>query len=146
LTSEFKAKPEAIKWRRGKVIELKSQGLEQMEIARILQVSPGTISLDLKFMRKEALENIRDYTTRELPLQLKIFIKAMHNAIAIYWKLSQEAKDDRDKMDAMERYLEAHTNLWVTLSGAERFEKYLGSSIKSKDKQALTRPPVIGGS
>jgi hypothetical protein len=97
-------------------------------------------------MCDKAMENVREYTAERLPLQLKILIKATEDAIQTYWRLSQEAKDDRDKMDAMERYLEAHTNLWVTLSGAERFEKYLGSSIKSKDKQALTRPPVIGGS
>jgi hypothetical protein len=33
----------------------------------------------------------------DLPLQLKILIKATEDAIQTYWRLSQEAKDDRDK-------------------------------------------------
>jgi hypothetical protein len=95
-----------------------------MEIARILQVSPGTVSLDLKFIRDEAFENMKNYTTRELPIQFKVLTKALHNAIATYWKLSQEAKNDSDKIQATEKYLEAHTSLWALLSGTESLEKY----------------------
>lgn len=65
MNSGFKTKSEEIEWRRSKVLELKSQGLDQREIAQRLQVSPTLISFDMKFMRKEALKNIVDYTTKE---------------------------------------------------------------------------------
>src|SRR5918994_7403870 len=90
LSSGFKSKAEEIEWRRSKVLELKSQGLDQREIAQRLQVSPTLISFDMKFMRKEALKNIGDYTTKELPLQFRIVTKALQNAIQTYWRLSQK--------------------------------------------------------
>jgi hypothetical protein len=65
---------------------MKSQGLDQREIAQRLQVSPTLISFDMKFMRKEALKNIGDYTTKELPLQFRIVIKALQNAIQTYYR------------------------------------------------------------
>jgi transcriptional regulator len=92
LSSGYKTKAEMINWRRNKIIELKAQGLDQTEIARFLQVSPATITYDLKYMRKEAMQNVREYTTNELPLQYKIFKEALQNAIQTYWRLSQEAK------------------------------------------------------
>src|SRR5215204_592217 len=79
-------------------------------------------SFDMKFMRKEALKNIGDYTTKELPLQFRIVTKALQNAIQTYWKLSQEAKDDHDKIDAMEHYIDSHQTLWSLLLGGEKFE------------------------
>jgi hypothetical protein len=117
LNSGFKSKAEEIQWRRSKVLELKSQGLDQREIAQRLQVSPTLISFDMKFMRKEALKNIGDYTTKEPPLQFRIVTKALQNAIQTYWKLSQEAKDDHDKIDAMEHYIDSHQTLWSLLLG-----------------------------
>jgi transcriptional regulator with XRE-family HTH domain len=122
LNSGFKSKAEEIEWRRSKVLELKSQGLDQREIAQRLQVSPTLISFDMKFMRKEVLKNIGDYTTKELPLQFRIVTKALQNAIQTYCKLSQEAKDDHDKIDAMEHYIDSHQTLWSLLLGGEKFE------------------------
>jgi transcriptional regulator len=90
LNSGFESKAEEIEWPRSKVLELKSQGLDQREIAQRLQVSPTLISFDMKFMRKEDLKNIGDYTTKELPLQFRIVTKALQNAIQTYWRLSQE--------------------------------------------------------
>jgi hypothetical protein len=71
LNSGFKSKAEEIEWRRSKILELKSQGLEQREIAQVLRVSPALISYDVQCMRKEAIETVKDYTVRQLPLQFK---------------------------------------------------------------------------
>lgn len=62
-------------------MELKSQGLDQREMSQVLHVSPATITFDLQYLRKEARENIREYTTEQLPLQLKTSIVAVQNAI-----------------------------------------------------------------
>ena len=118
----FKSKSEEIEWRRAKIIELKAQGLDQREIANTLQVSPTTITFDLQAMRKEAIEHVRDYSTNEVPIQLRVAEKAFRNAIQTYWKLSQEAKSDHDKIDAMEHYIDSHTNLLSLMRGLERFE------------------------
>ncbi len=63
----IKTKSEQLQWRRSKVIELRSRGLSQIEIARELQVSEALISSDIAYLRNEAKESIKEYTTEYLP-------------------------------------------------------------------------------
>jgi DNA-directed RNA polymerase specialized sigma24 family protein len=63
LNSGFKTKLEEIEWRRAKILVLKSQGLDQRDIAQVLHVSPTTITFDLQYLRREARKIIREYTT-----------------------------------------------------------------------------------
>ena len=51
----------SIEWRRSKVQELSSQGYNQSEISRILQISQPTINRDLAYLRQQAKENIKKY-------------------------------------------------------------------------------------
>jgi hypothetical protein len=118
LNLGFKSKAEEIEWRRSKILELKSQGLDQREIAQILKVTPALITLDLRHIREEAKENVREYTTERLPLQFRIFTKA---------------KDDHDRIDAMEYYIGSHQTLWSLLIGGEKFE----NSRQSESRLAL---------
>jgi hypothetical protein len=104
LNSGFKTKSEEIEWRRAKILELKSQGLDQREISQILHVSPTTITFDLQYLRKEARKTIREYTTEQLPLQLRIFMVANQNAIKQYWDISQKAQDNKEKIQAIPNY------------------------------------------
>jgi hypothetical protein len=127
LNSGFKTKSEEIEWRRAKILELKSQGLDHREISQILHLSPTTITFDLQYLRKEARKTIREYTTEQLPLQLRIFMVANQNAIKQYWDISQKAQDNKEKIQALEHYLECHQQLWTLLYGGEdhmvRFDK-----------------------
>jgi DNA-binding NarL/FixJ family response regulator len=41
----------ALEWRRNKVLELASQGYNQSEISKILQISQPTINRDLSYLR-----------------------------------------------------------------------------------------------
>ena len=59
-------------------------------------------------MRNESKENVRDYTTKELPLQFRIFVKATWNAIKQFWDISQKAEDNKEKMQALDHYLDCH--------------------------------------
>jgi hypothetical protein len=88
-------------------------------MAQVLHVSPGTITFDLQHLRKEARETIREYTSEQLPLQLKTSIVATQNAIKQYWDISQKAQDNKEKMQALEHYLECHRILWTLLYGGE---------------------------
>ncbi|MFL6367745.1 MAG: hypothetical protein ACJ72T_04250 [Nitrososphaeraceae archaeon] len=51
----------SVEWRRNKVQELASQGYNQSEISRILQISQPTINRDLAYLRQQAKENIKKY-------------------------------------------------------------------------------------
>jgi transcriptional regulator len=66
LSTGFKSKAEEIEWRRAKIIELKAQGLDQREIAQILRVTPALISIDLREMRNKAMENVQEYTSKNI--------------------------------------------------------------------------------
>jgi predicted transcriptional regulator len=46
--------------------------LSQTEIARELHVSKASISLDMQYLRNEAKESIREYTTEYLPEQYHV--------------------------------------------------------------------------
>jgi hypothetical protein len=131
LNSGFKTKSEEIEWHRAKILELKSQGLDQREISQILHVSPTTITFDLQYLRKEARKTIREYTTEQLPLQLRIFMVANQNAIKQYWDISQKAQDNKEKIQALEHCLECHQLRWTLLYEGEghmvRFGKFLPS-------------------
>ena len=50
-----------IEWRRNKVQELASQGYNQSEISRILQISQPTINRDMACLRQQAKDNIKRY-------------------------------------------------------------------------------------
>ena len=66
MSTGFKSKAEEIEWRRAKIIELKAQGLDQREIAQILRVTPALISIDLREMRNKAMENVEEYTSKNI--------------------------------------------------------------------------------
>jgi DNA-binding transcriptional regulator LsrR (DeoR family) len=57
----------SLEWRRSKVQELASQGYNQSEISRILQISQPTINRDITFLRQQAKENIKKYIDERLP-------------------------------------------------------------------------------
>jgi transcriptional regulator len=57
----------SLDWRRNKVQELASQGHNQSEISRILQISQPTINRDITYLRQQAKENIKRYIDERLP-------------------------------------------------------------------------------
>ena len=135
MNSGFKTKSEEIEWRRAKILELKSQGLDQREMAQVLQVSPTTITFDLQYLRKEARKTISEYTTEQLPLQLRTFMVATQNAIKQYWAISQKAQDNKEKIQALEHYLDCHTQLWTLLYGGEDHMVRFGKSMPHQQYQ-----------
>ena len=57
----------SLEWRRSKVQELASQGYNQSEISRILQISQPTITRDITYLRQQAKSNIKRYIDERLP-------------------------------------------------------------------------------
>ena len=57
----------SLEWRRSKVSEVSSQGYNQSEISRILQISQPTINRDLSYLRQQAKSNIKKYIDERLP-------------------------------------------------------------------------------
>jgi DNA-binding transcriptional regulator LsrR (DeoR family) len=57
----------SVEWRRNKVQELASQGYNQSEISRTLQISQPTINRDITYLRQHAKANIKRYIDERLP-------------------------------------------------------------------------------
>jgi transcriptional regulator len=60
-----------------KVVEMRARGMSQTEIARELQVSEASISLDMQYLRNQAKESIKEYVTEHLPEQYQICLTAL---------------------------------------------------------------------
>jgi transcriptional regulator len=61
--SGSQSKDEQLQWRRSKVVEMRAKGVNQIEIARQLQVSDSCISSDVQYLREHAKESIKEYAT-----------------------------------------------------------------------------------
>jgi predicted transcriptional regulator len=55
-------------------LELASQGRNQLEIAKLLQINQSTISRDLSILRQEAKQNIKKYIDERLPEYKKCLV------------------------------------------------------------------------
>ncbi|HZA64750.1 MAG TPA: hypothetical protein VE573_17875 [Nitrososphaeraceae archaeon] len=98
-------------------------------------MSPATITFDFHYLCKEARETVREYTTEQLPLQLKTSIVAVQNAMKQYWSISQSAQDNKEKMQAIERYLDCHKILWTLLYGGEDYMMRYGNNMSQQHQR-----------
>jgi hypothetical protein len=69
----------------------------------------------LQALRDEAKESIRDYTTRRLPLQIRICFTALECILRRLWEISQSAQEDKDKLKALEMYQWTHLRILTLL-------------------------------
>jgi transcriptional regulator len=56
----------SVEWRRSKVQELASQGYNQSEISKILQIIQPTINRDISYLRQQAKHDIKRYIDERL--------------------------------------------------------------------------------
>jgi transcriptional regulator len=145
LSTGFKTKSEGIEWRRAKILELKSQGLDQREIAQILRVSSATITFDLQYLRDEAKENVQEYTTKQYPLQFKASLIAIQNAMKQFWNISQNAQDNKEKMQALEHYRQCHIDMMAMLKEGEYALEQVIARENRRQYQRKHQPLIAGG-
>jgi orotate phosphoribosyltransferase-like protein len=139
LNSGFKTKSEEIEWRRAKILELKSQGMDQREIANTLHVSETTVSFGLRRLRDEARQNVHDYTTKLYPLQFKISVISIQKRMKEYWNIAQTTSDNKEKMQALEYHRQTHIDMMAMLQGRESIlENYMAKEKKPNVKAHYT--------
>ena len=86
-----------LEWHRSKVLELTSQGYNQSEISRILQISQPTISRDMRYLRQQAKENIKKYIDERLPEEYEKCMIGLTAILKEAWNTSEQTEDKRDK-------------------------------------------------
>ena len=90
----------SLEWRRSKVSELSSQGYNQSEISRILQISQPTINRDLSYLRQQAKANIKRYIDERLPEEYEKCLVGLNAITREAWNTSQQTGDKSEKIQA----------------------------------------------
>src|SRR3954462_6961224 len=91
----------SLEWRRSKVLELASQGYNQSEISRILQISQPTVNRDLSYLRQQAKTNIKRYIDERLPEEYEKCLVGLIAILREAWNTSQHTEDRREKIQAL---------------------------------------------
>src|SRR5919204_5241889 len=91
----------SLEWRRNKVQELASQGYNQSEISRILQISQPTINIDISYLRQQAKQNIKRYIDERLPEEYEKCLVGLNAILREAWNTAQNTEDKREKIQAL---------------------------------------------
>src|SRR5919205_493540 len=122
-----KTKAEQLEWRR-------ARGLSQIEIARELQVSRASISSDIAYIRSQAKESIREYTTEHLPEQYQVCLIALDTILKQTYEILETSDDNREKLQTMELFKDTHLVKLELLSNATTIDSAL-HYIKNKQHE-----------
>ena len=118
-------KIEQLEWRRSKVVEMRARGMSQTEIARDLQVSKASISLDMQYLRNQAKESIKEYVTEHLPEQYQICLTTLDTILKHAYEILETSDDNREKLQAMELFKDTHLIKLELLSNATTIDSSL---------------------
>jgi hypothetical protein len=133
-----KVESSQIEWRRGKVAELDSQGHSQPEIARIMQVSIGTVNRDLSILRQQAKENIKRYIDERLPEEYEKCLIGLNAITKEAWNTAHNTEDKREKIQALSLAKECYSMKLDLLTNATVVDDAIRFvSQKSQDKHKI---------
>ena len=93
-----------IEWRRNKVQELAVKGFTQSDICQILQLSKYTVSRDIKFLREQAKEAIKNHIDEKLPYEFDKAVKGIEEIIKeafIMVAQAEKTQDNKGKVTAL---------------------------------------------
>src|SRR5919205_69798 len=129
----------SIEWRRSKVSELSSQGYNQSDISRILQISQPTINRDLSYLRQQAKENIKKYIDERLPEEYEKCLVGLTTITKEAWNTAQNTEDKREKIQALSLAKECYSmklDLLANVTVVDDAIRFVSSqNQKSKDKK-----------
>jgi hypothetical protein len=91
---------DAIEWRRGKVLELSSQGYNQQEIATRLQVAKGSVNSDLSFIKKQSIDNLQKHIHEVVPMEYQKCMAGMKSNLKETLEIANTVTDPRIKLQA----------------------------------------------
>jgi predicted transcriptional regulator len=126
----------SLEWRRSKVQELASQGYNQSEISRILQISQPTINRDISYLRQQAKHNIKRYIDERLPEEYEKCLVGLNAITKEAWNTTQQTEDKREKIQALSLAKECYSMKLDLLTNATVVDDAIRfvSSNKLKDK------------
>jgi predicted transcriptional regulator len=131
-------KDSSIEWRRSKVQELASQGYNQSEISKILQISRPTITRDIQYLSKCAKENIKKYIDERLPEEYEKCLVGLTAITKEAWNTAHDTEDKREKIQALSLAKECYSMKLDLLTNATVVDDAIRFvSQKSEDNEKL---------
>jgi hypothetical protein len=134
-----KVESSQLEWRRSKVAELDSQGHSQPEIAKILQVSIGTVNRDLSILRQQAKENIKKYIDERLPEEYEKCLIGLTAITKEAWNTAHNTEDKREKIQALSFAKECYSMKMELLTNATVVDdaiRFVSDRSKQKPKSS----------
>jgi DeoR/GlpR family transcriptional regulator of sugar metabolism len=134
----------SLEWRRSKVQELASQGYNQSEISRTLQISQPTINRDITYLRKQAKDNIKRYIDERLPEEYEKCLVGLTAITKEAWNTAQNTEDKRENIHALSLAKECYSMKVELLTNATVVDDAIRFvSDRSKDKENLKSSAAI---
>ena len=125
----------SLEWRRSKVQELASQGYNQSEISRILQISQPTINRDIIYLRQQAKENIKRYIDERLPEEYEKCLVGLNAITKEAWNTAANTEDRREKIQALSLAKECYSMKLDLLTNATVVDDTI-RFVSSKTKES----------
>ena len=101
----------------------------------MLQVSEASISSDIAYLRNQAKESIKKYTTEHLPEQYQVCLVALDSIIKRAFDIIETSEHNREKLQAMQLFKDTHLVKLELLSNATTIDSAL-NYIRTKQQQA----------
>ena len=130
-----------LQWRRSKVQELASQGYNQSEISKILQISQPTINRDFSYLRQQAKTNIKRYIDERLPEEYEKCMVGLNAILKEAWNTSQQARQEREKIQALSLATECYSMKLDLLTNAAVVDdaiRFVSSKTEEKIKSSAS--------
>jgi hypothetical protein len=115
-----------IEWRRNKVLELTSQGHNQSEVSRILQIAISTINRDVIYLRRQAKVNIKKYIDERLPEEYEKCLVGLTSILREAWTTATNTQDKREKIQALSLAKECYSMKLELLTNATVVDYAIG--------------------
>jgi orotate phosphoribosyltransferase-like protein len=80
---------------------LSSKGMIQDQIAIELQVSQGTVSDNLSYLKKESKKYLEKYITESLPHEYQKCMVGINQVLNMAWSIVNKSLDDKTKLQAL---------------------------------------------
>ena len=125
----------SLEWRRSKVQELASQGYNQSEISRILQISQPTINRDIIYLRQQTKENIKRYIDERLPEEYEKCLVGLNAITKEAWNTAANTEDKREKIQALSLAKECYSMKLDLLTNATVVDDTI-RFVSSKTKES----------
>ena len=124
----------SLEWRRSKVQELSSQGYNQSEISRILQISQPTINRDITYLRQQAKSNIKKYIDERLPEEYEKCLVGLNAITKEAWNTANNTEDKREKIQALSLAKECYSMKLDLLTNATVVDDAIRFISKNRER------------